>query len=143
ERTALAQRLSADVAEPWPPRPTSEWRVIRPIPESQIQRDLLIQLLGLVGRSIRVRRAHSDGWIHPQAFFEISSDLHHRVRYPTVVDQDVTFFLEVGKQIDDLRDWKYLRRVEHVHLPNQVHFPVPPFHGVQAVGNICDETLTI
>ena len=62
-----------------------------------------VALLRLLWRSVRVRRAHFDRWGRSKAFFEIVSDLHHRVRDPPVEMLDVTFFLQVGQQIDDLR----------------------------------------
>ena len=74
------------------------------------------------------------------AHLEVADDLHHGMGDSAVVDEHVALLLQVGEEIDDSGQWEPLRRVDHVILTDQMHFPIPPFDGGQPVGHIGRES---
>jgi hypothetical protein len=62
---------------------------------------------------------------------------------PGVVCTHVVLLPEVREQIDELWRRQRLRRVLHLPLQDQVHFPIPPFDGGQPVGHERRETVAV
>ena len=61
----------------------------------------------------------------------------------TVVSGGVALLLQVREQVDDLRQRKLLWRGVHVLLPDQMRFPVPPFHSREPVGDVGGEAFAV
>ena len=64
-----------------------------------------------------------------QACLELTDNLLQRLPDPTIGHVDVTLLLQIGEKVDNLRQGKFLRRVVHVFLPEEVHLPVAPLDG--------------
>src|SRR5262249_40781834 len=86
---------------------------------------------------IRVRSAEFNRRILLQAFRELRDDLRDRRDDPRVVPgESVGLLLQIGEEVDDLRQWEGQRRVIHVLLPDEVYLPVPPFDGRQPISDV-------
>ena len=67
-----------------------------------------------------VRRARLDRRVFLQASLELTDDLLHGLPDPTIGHVHVALLLQIGEKVDNLRQGKFLRRVVHVFLPEQV-----------------------
>ena len=90
-------------------------------------------------RRVRVGRAHWDERIIFRGRIERAHDFQHRSHDPSV---DGGFLLtRVSVEIVDARNPEFHRRIEHRVLPEEVHLPVAPLHGGQAIRAPDGETL--
>src|SRR5215831_985283 len=87
-------------------------------------------------RRVRVGRAHRNGRVFLQASLKLGDYLLDRVGNPAVRPCNVTLFLHVSEQVDDLRQRQGLGRVIHVLLPDEMRLPVTPLDGRKTVSHV-------
>src|SRR5690349_3773898 len=80
--------------------------------------------LRLLRRFLGIRSANGNRRLGLQTGLEFRRDLIDRVINPRVERPADVTFLGIFNEVDDPRIRQRLRRVEHVLLPNEVHFPV-------------------
>ena len=95
------------------------------------------------GRRVGVGRADLDRRVFLQAGLELTDDPHHRVGDPGIVRAHVALLLQVGEEVDDLRQRESLRRVVHVILPDKMRLPVPPLDGGKPVSHVGGESFAV
>ena len=104
---------------------------------------LIAYHLTSIGWRVWVRCADRDRRIFLQAGLEISDNFHHRVCNPRVINTHVVLFLQIGEEVDDLRQRVSQRRVIHIILLDKVHLPVPPLDCGQPVSHISRKSFAV